>query len=97
MIIHLRIEGRVQRVFYRQSTVRQACLIGNISGWVRNRQDGSVEILAEGDDNSLALLKEWCFTGSPNSHVTSVEELSVPSSAELPEIIPGIFRKEDTV
>ncbi len=95
MIIHLRIEGIVQGVFYRQSTVKKALEIGGISGWVRNRTDGSVEILAKGEELALEQLKNWCFIGSPASTVNSVEELS-ETTDNLPKITEGSFRKEST-
>jgi acylphosphatase len=97
MITHLRIEGKVQGVYYRQTAIKRASEIGNISGWVRNRLDGSVEVLADGDEQSIQSLKDWCRTGSPASTVIAVEELSVDRLDSLPDIISGIFRKESTV
>ena len=45
--VRLRIHGRVQGVFYRDSTRREAQRLG-LRGWVRNRSDGSVETVAQG-------------------------------------------------
>jgi len=97
MIIHLRIEGIVQGVYYRQTAIKKALEIGGISGWVRNRTDGSVEILAQGDDDKLSTLKDWCHIGSPASNVTAVEELLTDNIASLPDITQGVFRKESTL
>ena len=94
MIIHLRIEGIVQGVFYRQTIIKKAQQIGGISGWVRNRTDGSVELLAQGDENNLLALKNQCKIGSSSSVVTAVEELSVDDTTALPPVIDGVFRKE---
>ena len=46
--VHLVIKGRVQGVFFRAATQREARRLG-VTGWVKNRTDGSVEVLAEGD------------------------------------------------
>ena len=64
--------GRVQGVFFRACTKQQADNIG-ISGWVRNRIDGSVEIYANGSEQQLRSLIKWCHIGSAHSKVTNVE------------------------
>ena len=97
MIMHLRIEGRVQGVYYRQTTIKKALEIGDISGWVRNRTDGSVELLAKGEENALQELKDCCRVGSATSKVTAVEELSTDNMNLLPAITEGVFRKETTL
>ena len=56
----LKVEGRVQGVFYRQSTVEQARLL-NLTGWVANDFDGAVLIEAQGDKNRLESLIIWCW------------------------------------
>lgn len=45
----------------------------DLSGWVRNRPDGSVEAVAEGDPTRLAELVTWCGHGPPHAQVTEVE------------------------
>lgn len=67
MIVH----GRVQGVCYRMYTHEKAEKLG-LTGWVRNRDDGSVEIVAEGSDTDLAQLAGWCRQGPPYSKVTNV-------------------------
>lgn len=66
------IKGKVQGVFFRMETKRAADRIG-VCGWVRNRSDGTVEALFEGDHNKVIEALEWCKQGSPLSRVTSVD------------------------
>ncbi len=74
-----RIEGRVQGVGYREACVAQALSLG-VRGWVRNRHDGSVEVLMQGDEATLARMKAWLWLGPPAAHVTQVrvERLEPP-------------------
>jgi len=67
------IEGRVQGVFYRASTETVARRLG-LRGWVRNRDDGAVELAAEGDEAALGQLLEWCRRGPAGARVTAVHE-----------------------
>ena len=69
--VHLRIEGRVQGVFFRASTLDQAVRLG-LKGWVRNCPDGSVEVVAEGERKKIDDLVGWCNHGPPGSHVRNV-------------------------
>ena len=68
---HLSIKGRVQGVFYRESAKREANRMG-VTGWVRNKPDGSVELLACGTEDTVQKLVEWCKTGPPLAKVTEV-------------------------
>jgi acylphosphatase len=68
----IRIEGLVQGVFFREWTVEQARAIG-ISGWVRNRQDGSVEVYAVAEAAAIERFIERLHEGSPPSRVDRVE------------------------
>jgi acylphosphatase len=70
--VHLKIEGRVQGVYFRASTVAQAQRLG-LTGWVMNSYDGAVEIVAEGGRASLEQLEYWCHHGPPGAQVTHVE------------------------
>jgi acylphosphatase len=67
----LRITGRVQGVSYRAWTVEQATSFG-LRGWVRNRADGSVEVLVIGDDNVVAAMVEACRSGPRFARVADV-------------------------
>lgn len=70
--VHLRIYGQVQGVFFRASTEAEARRLG-LTGWVRNRPDGSVEALAEGPKAKLEELAAWCRHGPPRAQVDRVE------------------------
>jgi acylphosphatase len=71
--MHVEVSGRVQGAGFRYSTERQARRLG-LSGWVRNREDGDVEVLAEGDEANLIRLLDWCRHGPPGARVTSVRQ-----------------------
>lgn len=66
------VHGRVQGVFFRDSTRRQAERLG-VSGHAINRPDGTVEVLAAGSASALAELERWLFEGPPMSRVTKVD------------------------
>ncbi len=68
----LRIYGRVQGVGYRAWAQTQAAALG-LDGFVRNRQDGSVELLAVGAIEAVDLLITACRSGPPAAHVTQVD------------------------
>ena len=65
------VSGRVQGVTYRASTAKQAAQLGLV-GWVRNLDDGSVELEAEGEDEQIAALITWCNKGPPYAVVSRV-------------------------
>lgn len=62
------ITGRVQGVFFRASARETAIGLG-LAGWVRNRPDGRVELLAEGPDAGVTALLQWCQSGPPRARV----------------------------
>ena len=66
--IHIFVAGRVQGVFFRQST-RVMAIKNNVNGLVRNLDDGRVEIIAEGETQNIDNLVTWCKTGPANSRV----------------------------
>ncbi len=70
--LHIQVYGIVQGVFFRSSTEEKASNLG-LTGWVKNRRDGSVEILAEGEKEALEALLTWCEKGSEGSKVDRVE------------------------
>ncbi len=69
--LHFLIRGTVQGVGYRMSMQRAASRLG-LSGWVRNRSDGSVEALAHGPDDAMAELVSWAQRGPRLAVVESV-------------------------
>lgn len=66
------VSGRVQGVWYRGSTQRQAQALG-INGYACNLPDGRVEVLACGETAALQRLQEWLWQGPPASEVTDVQ------------------------
>jgi acylphosphatase len=66
------ISGRVQGVFFRVETKRAADRIG-VYGWVRNRRDGTVEAVFEGDKDRVDAVLEWCKEGPPHAHVVDLD------------------------
>jgi len=91
--IHFKVEGRVQGVYYRQSAVEVARRLG-LRGWVRNRRDGSVEVLATGDEKALDKFLEWCRIGPEAAQVAALEIMDEDDSLPL---IGDDFRKEITL
>ena len=69
---HLIVSGRVQGVCFRAETQKAATVFG-LSGWVRNKHDGTVEAVAEGARKDLISLINWCKTGPPLSRVEKVD------------------------
>ncbi len=76
------VSGKVQGVFFRDYTRSEAQRLG-VAGWVRNKKDGSVEILASGDEYRVDQLVEWLYQGSPNARVSSVEVKTAEKPGEL--------------
>ncbi len=70
--IHAVVHGRVQGVYFRDYTRREAHRLG-VCGWVRNLIDGTVEVVAEGAPEDVDSLLAWLHTGSPMSEVTAVD------------------------
>ena len=75
------VRGRVQGVFYRDSTRSQARALG-VNGWVRNLPDGSVEVVAEGEAAQVASLLAWCRQGPPAARVDEVVVEEEPYQGE---------------
>jgi len=68
----LRVTGRVQGVWFRESCREVADRLG-VAGSVRNRADGSVEVVAEGPPQEVEGLVAWCRSGPPAADVTRVD------------------------
>ncbi len=66
------VSGRVQGVFFRGAAATQARALG-IVGYARNRDDGRVEIVAEGDSNALGILAAWAARGPTSARVEDVQ------------------------
>ena len=68
---HFVISGRVQGVYFRQSTLEIAQQL-DLTGWVRNLPDGQVEVMAQGSIDSLAELEQWLHVGPTMAKVSAV-------------------------
>lgn len=69
--VRIKVHGRVQGVFYRQSTADHARMLG-LCGWVANQDDGSVQIDAQGPREKLESLIIWCRKGPPSAQVADL-------------------------
>lgn len=90
MAIRLRIFGRVQGVWYRGWLVEQAVL-HSVNGWVRNRADGSVEALLDGDEAQVRTLIDRCREGP---RLAWVERIDVTETQDTP---PAGFAQRPTL
>lgn len=73
--LNIRIHGRVQGVFFRQSAKETAKRLG-VDGFARNEPDGTVYIEAEGDEEALERFRNWCEQGPEFANVERVESES---------------------
>lgn len=87
--VRVRVEGRVQGVWFRGWTVEQARALG-IDGWVRNRGDGSVEAVLAGPAAAVAEMVARCRRGPPAARVERLDE------AEEPGPVPPGFAQRET-
>ena len=69
---HIVVQGRVQGVNFRSAAQDAATDLG-LAGWVRNRDDGSVEMVVEGDDAAVDRMVEWARQGPSSAEVTDVD------------------------
>lgn len=77
--LRLRIHGRVQGVWFRESMRQEAERLG-ASGWVRNAPDGSVEATVQGSETAVDALVDWARRGPPQARVDRVEIESVETN-----------------
>lgn len=70
--LHVVIRGTVQGVFFRANTRDKARSL-NLTGWVRNCHDGSVEAVFEGEKDNVERILKWCGKGPPGARVRSLE------------------------
>jgi acylphosphatase len=76
------VRGRVQGVGFRYATLDAAQAAG-VTGWVRNRRDGAVEALLQGEAAAVEALVAWCRRGPPAARVTGVEVVDAPPDASF--------------
>lgn len=72
LALHLRISGRVQGVWYRQSAKEQADTLG-VGGWIKNLSDGRVEAMLVGEANAVRHLEAWLSIGPELANVADIE------------------------
>jgi acylphosphatase len=72
--VRLIVRGRVQGVGYRWWAAREAQRLG-LDGWVRNRRDGAVELVAAGAAEAVEALVEACWRGPESARVTAIDRL----------------------
>ncbi len=70
--VRLFVKGKVQGVFFRQA-LKVMAKKHNLSGWVKNLQNGRVETLLEGEDMDVSTVVEWCHAGPANARVEDIE------------------------
>ena len=81
------IYGRVQGVYFRDSMRQQARRLG-VTGWVRNRSDGTVESMASGDTEAVAAIIEWARQGPATAKVTDVQVEDAQGMFDSFELLP---------
>jgi len=88
---HLRVSGRVQGVGYREGLRREALACG-VAGWVRNRRDGSVEALLQGEAGAVEKVIVWARRGPPAARVDRVDGQPAQGEFDRPcadfEVLP---------
>ena len=80
--VELRIQGRVQGVFYRASAHRQARVLG-LCGYAENLDDGSVGVVAEGGESAIEKFIAWCRIGPPSARVSRIDITRTPPTGEF--------------
>ena len=80
--VELRILGRVQGVFYRASAHRQARVL-RLCGYVENVDDGSVGVVAEGEESAIEKFVAWCRIGPPSARVSRIDITRTPPTGEF--------------
>jgi len=78
---HVWISGRVQGVFFRANTCKQARSLG-LTGWVRNLPDGRVESVFEGDPLACDAMLAWCRSGTPPARVDRMDAVEERPNGE---------------
>ncbi|KAF1071462.1 MAG: Acylphosphatase [Pseudomonas citronellolis] len=85
---HAFVSGKVQGVYYRQSTQEQAERL-QVDGWVRNLGDGRVEVLMEGEEEAVATLEQWLQQGPDAAEVEALAVETLPTQ----EIVGFVVRR----
>ncbi|MBQ7660286.1 MAG: acylphosphatase [Alphaproteobacteria bacterium] len=91
--VYIKISGRVQGVGFRRWAEKTANRKGSLSGWVRNAEDGSVEILMRGKKNEVEEMISACQRGPLWARVDNITFLPAVTNHFLPQIIDGVFKR----
>ena len=87
---HIKVIGRVQGIGYRRWAENIATAL-NLSGWVRNASDGSVEIMVKGDLEVVNQFLSECAKGPAFAYVIGIQPVAIPTTALAP-IEDGVFK-----
>ena len=87
---HIKVIGRVQGIGYRRWAQHEAVKF-NLSGWVRNVSDGSVELMVDGEEHQVNLFLKSCSKGPVFAFVLGIQPVTIPYATPAP-IEPGEFR-----
>ena len=82
--LRLAITGRVQGVGYRYAMIEAAAARG-VTGWVRNRSDGSVDAFVQGEAAAVEALVAWCRRGPPAARVEAVDAQPAATDSSIVE------------
>lgn len=80
--LEAKVYGHVQGVFFRDTARREAAR-RQLTGWVRNERDGSVRVVAEGEEGALEAFEQFLQVGSPAARVSRVETDWLEASGEF--------------
>jgi len=83
--VQLKIQGRVQGVFFRAHAIEKAERLGDVTGYVANDSDGTVVVVAEGPENKINDFVDWCHSGPSTAQVEKVEEERSTYTGEFDE------------
>ena len=89
IVRHLLISGRVQGVGYRYEMMDAASALG-VSGWVRNRRDGSVEAIVAGEEAAVTKIIAWARRGPRSAVVTEVKVTEATGTYAGFEMLPTL-------
>ncbi len=84
--LSLTITGLVQGVFFRTHTEEMAKRL-NIKGWVRNEPDGSVQVIAQGEEKTLNNFINWCKKGPPSARVEKVKVEEIQNNNQYSDFV----------
>ncbi len=80
---HIVVKGIVQNVGFRDAAFRHSKTIDGLQGWVRNLENGDVEILVQGKEAQVQAFEDWCHVGPPSARIDSVTVRKVMTEPTL--------------